>query len=555
MAFLADPMFALFLSLSGGYLIGRISFGPVQLGGVCGTLFVALAIGQVGVSIGDDLRNAAFALFIFSLGFTAGPQFFANVRGGWRFGIFSILEVVTALSLTLLFVAIFRFDVGTAAGLFAGSATESAVVGTASEAIAHLDHIEGDVARLQGNIATAYSLTYLFGMVGIILFASQVAPWLMRVNLGQEAARLEREMGGGEEGSNSFPVFVERAFKVGDLAGRKVRSIEEQFNWTLTIPAIRRGTEIVAAGLDSILAEGDIVYVRGRRNSVIGLGRQLGEEITLPHDFGFEVKTRDAVFANPDLAAQSVAELATIVPAEMRRGIFVTQIHRMGQRLAPLPKTRLQQGDILTLYGPSELVDQAARKLGPELPAQDFTDFVFLGLGIAVGLFIGSLSATVGGIELTLGGGGGALVAGLVFGWINMRRPRLGALPAPAANFAKEFGLAVFIAAIGLKTGPDVIEQLKKYGLILPFIGLVVSVGPALVSLIVGYRLMKIPLPIMLGAVAGQHCSTPTLLAVMERTGNTIPVIGYTVTYAISNVILPLTGPVIVTLAAMVVPG
>ena len=84
MSFIAQPVVALFVSLALGHLIGKIRIGSVEIGGVCGTLFVALAIGQLGVTISPDLKNVAFALFIFALGFTAGPQFFNNIRGGWR---------------------------------------------------------------------------------------------------------------------------------------------------------------------------------------------------------------------------------------------------------------------------------------------------------------------------------------------------------------------------------------------------------------------------------------------------------------------------------------
>lgn len=147
MSFLTDPVVALFTSLALGYFVGQLRIGPVQLGGICGTLFVALALGQFGVRISPDLKNTAFALFIFALGFTAGPQFFANIRGGWRYGIFSIIEVMTVLLLLAAAVVIFGFDAGTTAGLFAGSATESAVIGTAAEAISRLDLPAGRSCR------------------------------------------------------------------------------------------------------------------------------------------------------------------------------------------------------------------------------------------------------------------------------------------------------------------------------------------------------------------------------------------------------------------------
>ena len=107
----------------------------------------------------------------------------------------------------------------------------------------------------------------------------------------------------------------------------------------------------------------------------------------------------------------------------------------------------------------------------------------------------------------------------------------------------------MFIAAVGLSAGPDAVKLIAQYGIQLPVLGLLVSGIPALISLMVGSRLMKIEAPILLGAIAGQHCSTPTITALVSQSQSSIPVIGYTVTYAISNVLLPLMGPVVVGVA------
>src|SRR5262249_42885952 len=156
----SQPEIALFASLALGYLIGSFRFGPIQLGGVCGTLIVSLLLGQTGARLSPDLKNIAFALFIFALGFTGGPQFFANVGRGWRYGLLSVIEIVSVLALVMLAVALLHLDPGTAAGLLAGAATESAVIGTASEAIARLGLADAETARLQANVVTAYSVSY-----------------------------------------------------------------------------------------------------------------------------------------------------------------------------------------------------------------------------------------------------------------------------------------------------------------------------------------------------------------------------------------------------------
>ncbi|PLU51494.1 aspartate-alanine antiporter [Sinorhizobium medicae] len=554
MSFLTDPVIALFISLALGYLIGRLKVGPIQLGGVCGTLFVALALGQLGVRISPDLKDAAFALFIYALGFSAGPQFFANIRGGWRFGVFSIIEVVCVLLLLAVSITVFRLDVGTAAGLFAGSATESAVLGTASEAISHLPLPADGIEQLQANIATAYSLTYLFGLIAIVIFTTQIAPLILKTDLRKEAQELARKLGSTDDEDDQaegLPVFVGRAFRAGPAAGQTVGEFEKGRNWTIALERVQRAGEILETPADFLLEADDIVFVRGRRNAVIAVRDHLGDEVPVPQGTSFALTTRDVVLVRKEAFGRQIRQLRQMATPELQRGIFISSVRRMGQHIPALSGTILQQGDIVTLYGPEQAVARAAGELGKALPPGERTDFVFLGLGIVVGLLIGQLNFRVGALELTLGSGGGALLSGLAFGWLNMRNPTRANLPVAAADFAKEFGLAVFIAAIGLSAGPDAIDLVVQYGLILPVLGLLVSFIPAFVSLMVGSKLMKIETPILLGVIAGQHCSTPTISALVSQAGNSIPVIGYTVTYAISNVLLPLMGPVVVAMATV----
>lgn len=553
---LTDPVVALFVCLAAGYALGLLRVGPIQLGGVCGTLFVALLIGQLGVTIGDDLKNTAFALFIFALGFTAGPHFFTNLRSGWRYGILSFVEVISVLLLLFIATYFLRFDAGTLAGLFAGSATESAVIGTASEAVGRLDLPSGEVERLQSNIATAYSVTYLFGLVAIVIFTTQIAPLLLRINLRDEASALAKTYGADEDEeedvAEGLPAMVGRAFRAGPVAGSTVQAFETRRKYSVTIERIKRGREIIETTPETVVESDDILFVLGRRNAVIGAQEHLGAEVPVPVNTNLPLLTRDIVLTRKEAYGARISELRKKTPTDLRRGVFIQRIRRLGRAVPALPGTILQHGDVLTLYGPERAVTRAATELGHVLPPTDKTDFIYLGLGIAAGLWLGSLNLRLGSLELTLGSGGGALVAGLVFGWLHIYLPRFGALPTAAANFIKEFGLAAFIAAIGLSAGPDAIKLIQQYGLILPVLGILVSALPALASLIIGKALLKIEAPILLGAIAGQHCSTPTISALVSNAGNSIPVIGYTVTYAISNVLLPLMGPVVVSMAVAV---
>jgi putative transport protein len=553
MYFLKDPVVALFVSLAIGYLIGKLRIGPVRLGGVCGTLLVALAIGQLGVRMSADLKDSAFTLFINALGFTAGPQFFANIRGGWRYGIFSLIEVVCVTILVATAIILFKLDIGTATGLFAGSATESAVIGTASQAISHLVISPEQIEQLQANVATAYSLTYLFGLIGIVVFTTQLAPMLLKVDLKTEAQALARRLGSEDDDEDQvegLPMFVARAFRAGSLAGQTVGDLEKDWNWAVTIERVRRHRKILQTDPSFLLNPDDIVIVHGRRNAVIAVQDFFGEEVPVPDGTSLALVTREVVLIRKEAFGRQIRQLRQSASPDLKRGVFISNVRRLGQTVPALPGTVLHEGDVLTLYGQDKPVSRAVETLGKPLPKVGSTDFVFLGLGIVVGLLLGQFSLSIRGWELSLGSGGGALIAGLAFGWFNMRNPARGGFPVPAAEFAKDFGLAVFIAAIGLSAGPDAIALILEYGLILPLLGLVVSFVPALVSLFVGSKLMKIDTPILLGAIAGQHCSTPTISALVSQAGNSTPVIGYTVTYAISNVLLPLMGPVIVGIAS-----
>ena len=548
-----DPVIALFVSVCLGHLIGRLRIGPVSLGGVCGTLFVALAIGQLGVSIDPDLKNTAFALFIYALGFSAGPQFFANIRGNWRFGVFSIIEAGSVLALVAVATVVFGFDAGTSAGLFAGAATESAVVGTASDALAGLSLGDAETLRLQANIATAYSLTYLFGLVAIVFFTTQIAPAMMRINLRESAADLADRLGAGDDeavGANGLPLFSGRAFRSGAAAGKSVAAYEASRRHAVFIARIVRDEDVFEPAANTVIEPRDILLLHGRRDAVISAARTVGEEVPVPADISIPLARKEVVLNRKDAFGISIAALKRSAPHELQRGLFIEAVRRMGHAVPAFPNTKLQQGDVLVLYGVETAVNGAVETLGLPVPDTDVTDFVYLGLGIVSGLLLGRMSIDLAGAPVTLGAGGGALVAGLFFGWLNMRSPARAQVPVAAANFMKDFGLATFIAAIGLGAGPDAVTLVKEYGLILPVLGMLVSVVPAFISLLVGWKLMKIEPPILLGVIAGQHCSTPTISALVSQAGNATPVIGYTVTYAISNVLLPLLGPVTVAMAS-----
>ena len=550
----SQPEIALFVSLALGYLIGSIRFGPISLGGVCGTLIVALVLGQTGARIAPDLKNIAFALFIFALGFTGGPQFFANVGRGWRYGILSVIEIVSVMTLVMIAVVVMKLDAGTAAGLLAGAATESAVIGTASEAITKLGLGDAQVRALQAHIVTAYSVSYLFGLITIVLFTSQVAPLILRVNLREEAARLFRTLGGEgvlDEGQRlALPPLVGRAFRVGPAAGTAVAAFEARFGNNITIERVLREGRQIDADAQFVLQPGDTVFIAGRRESMIEASAGLGEEVSGEGFAKLLAQRVDVMVTRRDVNGITLAQMRERASPEAGRGIYVGAITRLDTTVPALPGTVVHRGDVLTLLGAPSDVARGAKQLGYVIQQTQKTDFVYLGLGVLFGMVIGRFSVNVGGVSLVLGTGGGCLLSGLLFGWARSHFPVVGSLPSAAAQVLKDFGLATFIAAVGLSAGPDAIKLVREYGLALPAAGILMVLIPGLLSLWIGRMFLKLEAPMLLGAIAGQQCSTPAISALVGVAGNSTPVIGYTITYALSNILLPLMGPVVVGLAA-----
>ncbi len=189
------PEIALFLSLAGGYWIGKFQFGRFQLGGVAGSLLVAVLISQIGVSIDSGIKAVLFALFIYAVGFESGPQFFRSLgRQSLREIVMAAVLAISGLVTVIVLARVFGLDKGLAAGIAAGGLTQSAIIGTASSAIAKLGLAADEVQRLQANVAIGYAVTYIFGSFGAIIVCVNILPWFMKREIRDDAIKAEAEM-------------------------------------------------------------------------------------------------------------------------------------------------------------------------------------------------------------------------------------------------------------------------------------------------------------------------------------------------------------------------
>ncbi|MEZ8787829.1 aspartate-alanine antiporter [Vibrio splendidus] len=551
------PFVALFITLSLGYMVGKITIGRFVLGGVAGTLLMGVIIGQFGVDIDPGVKSIFFALFIYAVGYQGGAQFFKALN----FRTINILlsaVVMTVSGLLCVLAAAWLFDLdrGTAAGLAAGGLTQSAIIGTAGDAIARLGGVSEEAKHLmQTNVAVGYAVTYIFGSLGPILMVTWVFPTLMKWDIRAEAIALEeknssgkRELAPGE--FNAVTALVTRAFKVssGDkLVGNTLAQLNDT-SLSACIELIERDGRELNADKFTVLKEGDIIVVTGRRNAVQELqGSAHGKEVSLPESYEIIEENRQLIADNRKLVGQSLREIKQHSNEGLYRGVYITDYIREGVALALTPELVVKKNDIIQVTGTANDINRVEKNIGQRMGSASMTDFVILGLGMVVGLLIGLISFKIAGIPVTIGSGAGCLISGLFVGWIRSRNPHIAQFPVGAVNFIRDFGLAAFVGIVGLQAGPQAVDTIKEHGMSLLFLGAAVTIIPQLISFFFSYFVLNIKNPVeALGCVTGGRSANPGFAALMEKTGNATPVFTFTVTYAVANVLLTLWGPIIV---------
>jgi AspT/YidE/YbjL antiporter-like protein len=584
--FTKSPEIALFLSLAVRYFIGQINFGKFQLGGVGGSLLAAVVISQFGVQIDNGVKSVMFAIFIYAVGYDSGPQFFNSLsRKTLREIAMAVFLAVSALATVLVCAKLFGLNKGIAAGLAGGALTQSAIIGTAGDAIARLGLPAAETKALQGDVAVAYAVTYVFGSLGAIIVCVNILPKFMGQGLKEAAAEAEKSLLGGSVAHGAgqtaaMPELVGRAYRVtggsgalltraggtggtdsagravkaasGDVgvsgaAGRTVAEIEMAESDMITIERIRRAGKAVEPRPDVMLQVDDIVLVVGRREVMVTAASNIGEEVADTDGISVVMQNRQGVFTRKGMNHMTIAAVRSTVDRDLRHGVFVQEIRRADQPLPILPETQLEHGDVITFYGSPQDTKRAVDAAGYELPVTNKTDFIYMGVGIVLGLLIGLIVVDVAGVPLTLGSGGGCLLAGLLFGWMRGKHPMYGVMPSAASQLMKDFGLAAFVAAVGLNSGLAAVVTVKNSGLTIFLLGAVVTILPLVLTMLFGRYVLKYTNAALLaGALTGSRSANPAFGGVLDKAESAVPTVPFAITYALANVLLTLLGPLVV---------
>jgi putative transport protein len=555
-----NPELAIFLALAIGFAIGRVKVGTFSLRTVVGTLFAGVLIGQLDIKVPALVKTVFFDLFLFTTGYKVGPQFFRGLKkDALSQMVLTAVLCVTCLLTAFVAAKLFNYDIGTAAGLLAGAFTESTVIGTAGDAINRLALSAEEKTALLNNIPVAYAVTYLVGTAAVVWFLPSIGPKLMGVNIKEEAKKMQAKVSGGSEAESGIVspsrLFDVRAYRVTNekLVNKTVAELEAMpQEFRVFIQRIRRGAAILEPEANTVIQHGDVIAVMARAKVLVERSAVIGPEIDDKQLLDFPVEVLDVVVTNKAIADKTLSELALSEPWRTQfRGVFLRKLTRAGAEM-PIPlTTQLDRGDVLSLIGAKRDVDRAAGVIGYADWPTSATDMIFVGMGIFIGGLVGLLTVTIAGLPITLTASGGALIMGLVFGWLRSTFPAFGRIPEAAMWVFDMVGLSVFIAVVGLSAGPTFITGLQKSGISLVFVGLVAAVLPHAVAILFGRYVLKMNPLILLGACSGAGTNTASLRAIQDEAQSKVPALGYTVPYAVGNILLTAWGPVIVALLSI----
>lgn len=549
-----QPAFCLFLSIFLGTIIGRVHVKGVGFGSVVGTLIAGILIGILGrPELPELLRWSFFYLFLFSIGYAVGPQFFGSLKKeALPQIVLALVVAITGLAAVVGVSAVFGFDEGLAVGILSGAMTQSAALGTGLSAIAELPIPADSKALLAAQAPLADAITYGFGDLGLILFLTWLGPRILRADLKREAKVIEQQLAAARPGGDvpSGTYYGIRAYRLENAAlrGSTLAGLERHYAAArLSVQRIQRGAALLELSPTLALHDGDRLVVSARRGAFANAEREIGPEVDDADLLSIPVKSVAVVVTKPEVSGKTIGELAQAPEA---RGVYLQSVQRSTELMPRETWTVLERGDVLRIVGAPEDVDRVSGWIGFVERDLSRTDLTFLAGAICAGILFGLLKVNASGVALGLGTAGSILMIGLIGGWARSRYPVFGAIPEAAQRLLMDIGLIVFIAVVGLHAGPHAVEAYRESGgsffASIFVAGVIVTTVPLAVGTLVGRYVLQLSPLMLVGGLAGAQTCTPGLTALREASESNVVALAYTVPYALGNIVLTIWGPVVV---------
>jgi putative transport protein len=529
---LADnPLILLFVVAAIGYPLGRIRVRGSSIG-IAAVLFTGLAFGSLdpALKLPEIIYVLGLALFVYTVGLSSGRSFFSSfLRDGARNNALVGGLLVCAAGLALALRDLLQMKPGIAAGMFSGSFTNTPALAGALETIKHLAP-EGDLNRLLAEPVVGFSIAYPFGVIGVVL-AISIAQKLWKTDYAREAKSLDY-FGSSNERLHVRSVEITHPFSMNET----VRDMVKRFRWRIAFGRIKRGGNSTLAYPSARFLKGDLVSVVGTIDALDEvtplLGRKSEEDIQYEES---EFETRAVFVSDPSVMAKKLRELRL----REEHGALITRIRRGDGDYIPHGSMKLEPGDLIRVMAPRVRMPEVTAFFGDSYRAVSEVNFVTFSIGLALGLLLGSVKIPLpGGIEFALGFAGGPLIVALVLGAVGRTGKLVWSLPYSANTTLRQIGLVLFLAGIGTRAGYGFLSTFMKGGGVSIFLaGAALTTVAAIAALWIGHRLLRIPMSLLTGMIAGMFTQPAVLGYALEQTGNDLPNVGYASVYPVATIL------------------
>lgn len=558
-----NPFVFLFLSLTIGYPLGRLTFKGVSLGTTAGTLIVGVGIALTSFSVyGLKIEEPGLVsdiflmMFMYAIGMKVGPQFFSGLaRGGIDFVVIGLIVVFSNFAIVVIGAKLMGLEPGYAAGIISGSYTVTAVMGVAQSAISSgaFTPPEGiSIDQVSANIAAGYAISYVLSTVLIILFIKYL-PSLFGIDPIKAGKEAEAEFSTGDDNEKLpstfgfsdvgiLPIDV-RAYKVThqELVGRSVQELYRNFPDAAVLKVVR-GEQIIDASDNPMLELNDVIGIRGEYRVLIAEGEaDIGNEVDEPRARHVDIEVADIHVGKSEHAGKTIAQLHS----EVGFGVYFKAVFRQGHQQPLLPQTQIEVGDVVRIAGSQWCVEQTATKLNSvPIVESTVTETFYLAVSLLIGYVFGHLSVTVAGIPFALGTSAGCMLTGIIFSFLRTRNPSFGGpMSEGARSFLQDIGLNLFVAVLAATVGPKILASFQGIVVIkIALLGVTAALVPPLLAWLYGLYFRKMNPAILAGACAGGRNSTPAMKGAQDASHSDMPAIGYPVPYALTSVLVLILG-------------
>lgn len=512
------PYFSLFLIIILGFLIGNIKIKNISLD-VSAILFVAISFGYFGTRIPEDLKYIGLVLFIFTIGFQAGPSFFETFRSeGKKLTVLTFIIIFTGIFATIISALIFNFNENTAGGLFTGALTSTPGFAAITELSTKIKES-----------TLAYGISYPFGVIGVVLFV-KLFPKLFNFNIAkaEESFNINLE--------EKHPKIINRNFIVENpnIIGKTISEIQFREKTGANISRVLYKTNAFTPSASTVLHSGSIIKAVGTEKSLIKVQELIGR----PTDFGIALNqnydVRFIIVTNKKVIGKTIDELHI----QSKYNIIVTRIRRSGVELAATTNIKLQFGDKIKIVGMKEDIKKLTEFIGDEANKLYDNNYVPVAVGIVLGVLIGKLSLNIADFKLSIGLTGGVMFTGILLGRIRKIGPIVFSMTTASNQILRQIGLILFLSAVGTEAGNEITSVLKNSAWKIFIAGTGITIIPMIVGVISAKYFLKIDVLQLLGAITGGMTSTPGLAAASSMTKTNAPGIAYATIYPIALVLM-----------------